>query len=131
MSKTINIRTKNIRKNAGWDPDVRVDSFPCSEKMDIIDRDELITPLEILSVMFEYPLSHSAVLIFKKPGGFTRLDLFRVVFEGYTAIYDEEKAAADRDDVMPYGIWGHLMDDLVIEEIKINSDGFVELEIGS
>ena len=131
MTKTIEIKSKNIRKNADWDPVVRVDRFPRHAKMNIIDAEELITPLETVSIKFDYPLSQPAILVFNNTGGFTRLDLFRVIYLGYSAIYAEEEGAMERDEDMPHGIWGHAMDDLVIEEVKIHDDGFIELEIGS
>lgn len=140
MTKTVTI----MRKNPGydWDSDVQVDSFPRHAKLGLIGADELMTPLKTLRIEFDYPLSNPVTFTFKKPNGFTRLDLFRAVYDGYTAIYAAEDAAC-RETVndsshgimqtsdSPYGIWGHDMGDLAIEEIKIRDDGRVELSIGS
>lgn len=129
MAKTIEILHKY--ETVDWNSAVLVDRYPTHAKMALIDADELITPLETLSVQFDYPLSQPTILTFKNKGGFTRLDLFRIIYEGYTVIYDEEEDAVVLDEDMPHGIWGHSIDDLVIEEVKIRKDGFVELEIGS
>ena len=140
MTKTVAI----MRENPGydWDSDVQVDSFPRHAELGLINADELMTPLKVLRIEFDYPLSNPVTFTFKKPNGFTRLDLFRAVYDGYTAIYAAEEADCGKTENIPgllnrqlsegpFGIWGHDLEDLAIEEIKIKDNGDVTLSIGS
>ncbi len=140
MTKTVAI----MRENPGydWDSDVQVDSFPRHAELGLFNADELMTPLKVLRIEFDYPLSNPVTFTFKKPNGFTRLDLFRAVYDGYTAIYAAEEADCGKTENIPgllnrqlsegpFGIWGHDLEDLAIEEIKIKDNGDVTLSIGS
>ncbi len=91
--------------------------------------DEIIIKDERITMIFTYPLSVEIASKLVKKGGFTRMDLFRYIYEGYKKIYDEEeKEVGEPGQVSEkclnrarsygkYGIWGHNLEDLVIESI--------------
>ena len=94
----------------------------------IIDPDELLIKEEKITILFTYPLSIKVKFEFENKGGFTRLDLFRCIYEGYKKIYDEEEEEVGdpgtydrlynrRKSNGKYGIWGHYIDDLFLEII--------------
>ena len=98
---------------------------------------------ETISIKFSYPLENKVSFEYHNKGGFTRLDLFRCIYEGYKDIYEaEEKEVGDpgtyrmlynrKQSKGKYGIWGHYMNDLRIEGIIYDSkERFIELSIGS
>lgn len=97
-----------------------------SKQYVIIDSDERVTRKENITIRYHYPLGADVDLPFKKKGGWTRGELFNVIQEGYVKIYEEEDAG-----VKNYGIWGHDLGDLVLEEVKITDEGQVRLSVGS
>ncbi len=108
----------------------------------LIDPDELIINRRKIKIKFSYPLSNPTHITFQSKNGFTRKDLFRVIYEGYKRIYDEEERV-DKDPGMisgmpnratsqgPFGIWGHVMKDLFIEGVIDCGNGKYELSMGS
>jgi len=80
---------------------------------------------------------------YENKGGFTRIDLFRCIYEGYKKIYDEEEQEVGdlgiyenlynrKESDGKYGIWGHYLDDLFLEGVFYNLDlNLVTLFIGS
>ena len=118
----------------------RVNGTPCPNHL--IEPDELMIKWDEISILFDYPLKNSVRLAFTNPGGFTRFDFFRCVYEGYLNIYKEENAV-DGDPGMvpgmlnrarsdgPHGIWGHVMEDLCLEGVEDKGHGMYELMIGS
>ena len=94
----------------------------------IVDPDELVIKEEKITIRFTYPLSVKVYLEFENEGGFTKLDLFRCIYEGYKKIYDEEENEVGdpgiyerlynrRESHGKYGIWGHYIEDLFLEII--------------
>jgi hypothetical protein len=92
----------------------------------VINPDEIVIPDEETTILFTYPLSRKVEFTYTQKGGFTRMNLYRCIYEGYKKIYDaEEEAVGDpgtyemlynrRTSEGPYGIWGHYMNDLIIE----------------
>lgn len=122
--------------------------FLAHEVVDASYDDELVQPYTIvithdeITISFDYPLSNPTRMTFTNPGGFTRFDFFRCVYEGYKKIYEQEEAA-DGDPGMipgmlnrasnngPHGIWGHVMEDLYLEGVYDEGDGNYRLAIGS
>ena len=95
----------------------------------IIYPDEIIIPDEKITLRINYPLSVEVLHEYEQKGGFSRKDLFRLIYEEYKKIYDEEeKQVGDpgtykrlynrRESNGPYGIWGHYLDDLYLEFIR-------------
>ena len=84
---------------------------------DVIDPDDKITSEEKISITFTYPLTNEVTLTFENKGGFTRLDMFRVIYEGYVKIY-EDALTQEKAYNRPYEIWGHDITDLFIEGVE-------------
>ena len=109
----------------------------------IIKPKELLVKEENISIKFSYPLRNKVTFEYNNKGGFTRLDLFRCIYEGYKNIYKtEEREVGDpgtyerlynrRQSEGKYRIWGHYMNDLRIEGIVYDSKTkLVELLIDS
>lgn len=118
----------------------RVNGTPCPNHL--IEPDEVITTETKINIKFEYPLRNSVTLSFVNPDGFTKFDFFSCVYEGYLSIYEEEEST-DKDPGMipgmlnrgrsngPYGIWGHVMEDLFLEGVEDKGNSNYELLIGS
>lgn len=115
--------------------------YDCFE---VVDPDEIVTKDNTIRIMFDYPLSNPVALEFKSPTGkgFTRMEFFKSVFDGYTKIYKtEEKDDKDPGNVPGmfnrarsegrYGIWGHVITDLYLEGIIDKGCGNFTLAIGS
>ena len=60
-------------------------------KIQLLKPDESVTSRQDIEVRFDYPLDRPATFAFHNDGGFTRSDLFRVIYEGYKRIYDAEE----------------------------------------
>ena len=95
----------------------------------MVDCERIIIPDEEIHIRFDYPLSVDAILPFKNKGGFSRNDLFKCIQEGYIKIYREEEEAISKTDTEtstmkndsskgPYGIWGHVLRDLLLENLE-------------
>lgn len=109
----------------------------------IIDPDEIIIPDEKITLRITYPLSVKLIYEYEQKGGFSRKDLFRIIYEAYKKIYDEEQEQVGdpgtyerlynrRKSDGPYGIWGHYLDDLYLEFIRYDpKTKTVNLAIGS
>ena len=78
-----------------------------------------------------YPLSVEVNLTLEKKGGFTRLDVFKSIYEAYKQIYEEEeKSIGDpgmydnlynrKKSEGKYGIWGHYLGELVTKSVTYN-----------
>ncbi|MFX1385093.1 MAG: hypothetical protein ACFFBP_21935 [Promethearchaeota archaeon] len=110
---------------------------------DLLNPDEIVIKDEQIRIRFTYPLSAKVEIEFQNKGGFSEKDLFRYIYKGYTKIYDEENQDIGRFDNISkglnrpetqgrYGIWGHELGDLFIEEVWYNSRvKIVSLIVGS
>lgn len=120
-----------------------VTAIPNLQSSDMQDANNfVVTPLEQITIDFDYPLDHTVTLAFENAGGFTALDFLRCVHEGYSQIYQEEEAAVGDPGVIPgmynrgvstgpHGIWGHYMEDLWFEGATEIIPGHFSLMIGS
>lgn len=109
----------------------------------IINPDEIIIPDEKITLRITYPLSVEVLYEYEQKGGFSRKDLFQIIYKEYKKIYDEEEEQAGdpgtyerlynrRESNGPYGIWGHYLDDLYLEFIRYDpKTKIVNLAIGS
>lgn len=125
-----------------WSPRVIGYSEPNVEK-NLINPDELIIKEEIIKIEYSYPLSVKAVFEYKNKDGFSRMDLWRCIYNGYKKIYDEEEKVAEDPGTAPgllnralssgpYGIWGHDIGELHIEKITYHQKNkLITLSIGS
>ncbi len=93
---------------------------------------EIIIEDETIKIEFTYPLSVRVEFEYNKKGGFSRMDLWRCIYEGYKKIYDAEEADAGDPGNAPnllnrgrsdgrYGVWGHSIGELYIEQINYNT----------
>ena len=109
----------------------------------IINPDEIIIPDEKITIRITYPLSVEILHEYEQKNGFSRRDLFRLIYEAYKKIYEEEEKQAGDPGIYetlynrkksdgPYGIWGHYLDDLYLEFIRYDpKTKTVNLAIGS
>ncbi len=113
------------------------------ERNTLKDAHEIVIPEETIYINFSYPLRKKAEFQYTHAGGFSRLDLYRSIYEGYKKIYDEEAAEVGdpgtyenlynrRESSGKYGIWGHYLEDLFVEGILYDPESKkVILQIGS
>ena len=102
-----------------------------NRRHELQNAEDLVIEDEKIKILFNYPLSTEVTLEFENIGGFTRMDVFRCIYEGYKKIYDEEEEDAGDPGSAPnllnrgesegrYGIWGHYISELYIEQIFYN-----------
>ena len=109
----------------------------------LVNPKEVVIKDEKIQILFSYPLTNKVMFTYEKKGGFTRMDLFRLIYEGYEKIYDEEeKKVGDpgpyemlynrKKSDGKYGIWGHQIADLWIEILFYDlTKKILNLSIGS
>lgn len=151
---TFEIDKRYFIEDIGGDPDYTTCVSVCDygdiksgnyyDIFEVVDQDEIVTKKNLIRIRFEYPLCNPVAFEFKSPtgNGFTRLEFFKAVFDGYTQIYKTE----EKDDKDPgmisgmtnrapsegrYGIWGHIIEDLYLEGIIDEGQGNFSLAIGS
>ena len=96
------------------------------------------------SIYFNYPLDNPVSFSYGNDKGFTNMDLFQCVYEGYKKIYDEEEVEMEKEVETieglynrkathgKYGIWGHYITDLYIEGMTYDPElKQIKLIIGS
>ena len=100
----------------------------------LVDPDEIVFSRNVMAITFDYPLAQPCTLSFDNDGPWTRYDLFRAIYEGYKRIYDEENRDVGKEtDMIPgmlnrqrsngrHGIWGHIMGDLYLEVVIIDTN---------
>jgi hypothetical protein len=106
--------------------------------LELCGANETIAETNQIRILFNYPLTNSVTKTFQSQTGFTRRDLLRCIYEGYSEIYAAEPdpgyargTANRRQSKGPYGIWGHYINDLVIEWVRQPKLGHFVLFIGS
>jgi hypothetical protein len=94
--------------------------------------DQVVDERAVITVSITYPLTRSTMMtVTSKVGHFTRQDLVNAFVKAYEDIYDAEAAVTtDRDD-KPYGIWGHDLDDLILEGLHRDEQGIWHPEVAS
>jgi hypothetical protein len=76
-----------------------------------------------IMIKFDYPISTPVIMKFKSKDGFDLVKIINCIIEGYYKIYKD----GDK-----YGIWGHSIDDLSIEEIRYCKDkNLITMCVGS
>ena len=123
-------------------PWIRIDS-PQIDIKNLIGKDEIVVPETNLTIIIDYPLSSNYKFDLISKSGFTRTLLINEISKHYYQLYDEEEKTASIKTVPQnerkiynrnqtngkYGIWGHDIGDLVLDEIHVykNSTGEVFL----
>ncbi len=109
----------------------------------LVNPQALLIKEETFTILFNYPLKNPVTFKYTNSGGFTRLDLFRCVHEGYKKIYETEENDVGETETYDnlynrkksqgtYGIWGHYITDLRIEGIAYDPETkLAELLMGS
>jgi hypothetical protein len=89
--------------------------------IDVIpDYDVVITPEPTIQIEFDYPIRTPVLFEFTHEGGFTVKDILLAVKDGYKRIYaDAEK----------YDIWGHALDDLILEGVEAATPTLILLTV--
>jgi hypothetical protein len=111
----------------------------------LIDGDDIIDEQESIEIAFDYPLADEHVFKFERSGGWTRQAFYDAVRAKYREIYaEEERTRTLPAERLPgsilvnrpktngkYGIWGHVIGDLVLEGAERDKHGVWVLAIGS
>ena len=109
----------------------------------LINSNKVVIKDEKITMNITYPLSVEVNRTLEKKGGFTRMDIFKNIYEAYKQIYEEEeKGVGDPDSYDnlynrkksggKYGIWGHYIGDLVIESVIYDpKEKMLDMFIGS
>jgi hypothetical protein len=139
------VKTDNLQDyEDGKVPWIRVDS-PQVDIANLIGKDEVVIPETKVTVIIDYPLSTSYEFELISKKGFTRKQLINEISNHYHQLYDEEEKTATVKTVPlkdrkiynrnqtngKYGIWGHDIGDLVLDEIHVykNANGEVTLTL--
>lgn len=110
---------------------------------ELSDLNRIIIADENIFIEFRYPLSKEVLIRYQKQGGFSKRDVLKNIGEGYKKIYEEEENSSGdpgtyanlynrRHSNGKYGIWGHGIEDLVIESLRYNpATKTLQLFVGS
>ena len=109
---------------------------------EVLGKDDIITHAKKATVIFRYPLTEEFKFEFKNSQGkITRREFVLFIQSTYRYIYNKEAENKKSKRVMgiynrqssngPYGIWGHHIDDLVIEGVRHIGNNVYTLIIGS
>lgn len=127
------VKTDNLEDSKdGIIPSIRIDS-PQVEIKSLIGKDEVVISEKELTVIVDYPLSSNYRFTLISKNGFTREQLINEISKHYYQLYDEEEKTATIKTVPmqqrkvfnrnqtngKYGIWGHDIGDLVLDEIHV------------
>ena len=116
----------------------------------LLHKDEVVIKDNSVKIIIDYPLTNQYEFTLTSIKGFTRQQLLLEISLNYYKLYDEEEKTAtvktipiDKRTKMynrnqtdgKYGIWGHDIADLVLEEIEVyktaNGEIILTLNIGS
>jgi hypothetical protein len=100
---------------------------------------ELVAPFDRIEVLIDYPLKKPFRFAFERKGGFTLEQFVEAVCTTYRAIYDAERKKQTTlpglvdapDNRPPFGIFGHALEDLILEGISHQGGGTYQIEVGS
>lgn len=99
-----------------------VDFLWLGKTVELVGGDRQITDREEIEIKFDYPLRKPVIFTYQNKGGFTLSKFWECVYFGYVAIYGDEAK---------YGVWGHVLDGLFIEEVFEEFPGEYSMFIGS
>jgi len=143
------LKTSNLKDyDDGKIPWVRIDS-PQLELDSLIGKDEVVLEATAVTVVLDYPLAFPHYFTITADKGFTRAQLVKAISEEYHKIYREEESTATTKTVPldqrkvynrnetngKYGIWGHDITDLGLDDIYVlkgvNGEIYLILEMVS
>jgi len=107
----------------------------------IVNPDVIVTTDKKIVIHFDYPLNNPVDFTFTSKKGFTRAEFYKCICKGYKQIYaTEDRDVGKTGNIQGilnratsrgrYGIWGHHIEDLVIEGITKRNNKYY-LSIGS
>lgn len=120
-------------------------SDPRRSLSEMLNPNEIVITNPSITIVFDYPLRGSFRFPFVSEGGFTRRKLAKVIAKQYARIYEEEQRTTDlpietiseREHRLgteeselknragtdgTYGIWGHVLSDLVLHTVYFNPE---------
>jgi hypothetical protein len=127
------VKTNNLEDyENGKIPWIRIDS-PQIDIKNLIGKDEVVISETKLTIIIDYPLISTYKFEIFSKDGFTRVHLINEISKHYYQLYDEEEKTATIKTVPlkerkiynrnqtngKYGIWGHDIGDLVLDEIHV------------
>jgi hypothetical protein len=143
------LKTSNLKDyEDGKIPWVRIDS-PQLELDSLIGKDEVVLDATAVTVVLDYPLAFPHYFTITADKGFTRAQLLKAISDEYYKIYREEESTATTKTVPldqrkvynrnetngKYGIWGHDITDLGLDDIYVlkgvNGEIYLILEMVS
>lgn len=104
--------------------------------------DDIVLTTPEIKICYRYPLQVPCVRTHHMAAGWTRSQLCERIQADYHAIYAEEEAAVGPTDTIPgmqnraqsagpHEIWGHYLEDLYLESVRLCRDGICYLEVSS
>lgn len=143
------VKTDNlIDYEKGIIPNIRIDS-PQIDLKNLIGKDKIVIPEPKLTIIIDYPLTVPYKFELTSKNGFTRTHLINEISKHYYQLYEEEEKTATIKTIPienrkifnrnqtngRYGIWGHDIGDLVLDEIhlykKATGELFIVLQLES
>jgi hypothetical protein len=143
------LKTTNLKDyEDGKIPWVRIDS-PQLEMDSLIGKDEVVLEASSVTIVLDYPLTFPHYFTITADKGFTRAQLLKAISNEYHRIYREEESTATTKTVPldqrkvynrnetngKYGIWGHDIGDLALDDVYvlkgINGEIYLILEMVS
>ncbi len=120
--------------------------YPEKEIKNLLDKDKVVIEDSVVTIIIDYPLNIAYRGELKSKNGFTKQQLIRLISAHYHKIYEEEELTASIKTVPikkrtkmynrnqtngKYGIWGHDLADLVLDEILVyrNAEGHLTLSL--
>lgn len=137
------IKTKNSKEyKNGIIPSIRIDS-PQLDIKNLIEKDKIVIHETKVIVIIDYPLSENYKFKLFSQSGFSRTQLINEITKHYYQLYEEEENTSTIKTIPPkerkglvynrnktngkYGIWGHDISDLVLDEIHVYKNTIGEI----
>jgi len=127
------------KEENGFRPCFGVAEFPDLLPSSLENHNKILTRRQKITIVFDYPMNTSAKFTYTSKNGFTYRSFFKCVYGGYKKIYKEE---GPNPGMIPgmwnrrpthgkYGIWGHVITDLVLTSATEVKPGIFTLGIDS
>jgi len=103
------------------------------------DGGEIVAPFDRIEIVVDYPLRKAFRFQHERKGGFTRAHLVEAICATYRNLYGAEEKNQTAvpglidapENKPPFGIFGHDIEDLILEGIRHECGGKYHLEVGS
>lgn len=88
---------------------------------------EIVIPMKTIQIIFDYPFGNKFKYTFQVDAdtdqGFTRRYLATKIYEIYKDIYDQDTIAEEKGLPLPYGTFGHSLEQLSLVKVRQLEDG--------